>query len=156
MRLRLNQMYKHMKKPIIIIGLVIAIAVIAGGSFYGGMIYDQKKITSGFAQRMGNISGRNGIPTNINRQGGAMVSGDITAKDDKSITVSLRDGGSKIIFFSDKTEIGKFVSGTATDLEIGKSVTITGTTNSDGSVIAQSIQLRPAITPDGQQPPTGQ
>jgi len=145
-----------MKKPIIVIGLVIAIAVIAGGSFYGGMIYGQKKITSGFAQRMGNIGGRNGVPTNINRQGGAMISGDIAAKDDKSITISIRSGGSKIIFFSDKTEIGKFVNGIVADLEIGKTVAITGTTNSDGSVIAQSIQLRPAITPDGQQPPAGQ
>jgi len=145
-----------MKKPVIIIGLVLVSAVVAGGSFYGGMIYGQKKITSDFAQRMGSINGRNGVPANINRQSGGMVSGDITTKDDKSITVSLRGGGSKIVFFSDKTEFGKFVSGTAADLEIGKSVAITGTTNQDGSVTAQSIQLRPAVTPDGQQPPAGQ
>lgn len=83
---------------------------------------------------------------------GAFINGEIIAKDDKSITIKLRDGGSRIIFYSATTEISKFVSGTADDLIIGKNITVIGKTNSDNSITAQTIQLRPNI----QNPTTNQ
>lgn len=72
-----------------------------------------------------------------------MVAGEIISKDEKSVTVKLRDGGSKIVFYYDGTKIDKFVSGNAADLEVGKNVVVSGTTNFDGSVTAQSVQVRP-------------
>lgn len=45
----------------------------------------------------------------------------------------------------DSTEISKFSEGAINDLEIGKNISINGTANSDGSLIAQMIQLRPAF-----------
>ena len=74
-----------------------------------------------------------------------MTVGEIIAKDDTSITVKLRDGGSKIIFYSSSSEIGKFTDGTIEDLIIGKNITINGKANPDGSITAQSIQIRPKI-----------
>jgi len=124
---------------------IIIIIVIAGVAFFGGWKLGKGKTSAnhpaGFQQM--------GLGQKNNRQGGpnvgGLVNGEILSKDDKSLTVKLRDGGSKIIFYSDTTEVGKFVNGTSADLEIGKSVMINGKANSDGSLTAQSIQIRPIM-----------
>jgi len=132
-----------MKKTLLSI-LAVAV-VVGGGAFYGGMKYAENKAVSDRQQRIQQFGGsgtgfRNG--GSGNRTAGGFASGEILSKDDKSITIKMRDGGSKIIFFSDTTEIGKFVNGTSSDLEVGKNVSINGTANSDGSITAQTIQLR--------------
>jgi hypothetical protein len=131
----------YMKKTIII--AVIAVVVVGAAAFWGGMKFGQssgaKRIGQGFPQGMaGSGGGLKGIRTGAN-----FINGDIISKDDKSITVKDRTGGSKIIFFSNSTEVSKFATGTASDLSIGTSVMANGNTNSDGSITAQSIQIRP-------------
>lgn len=130
-----------------IIAIITVATIVGAGSFYGGMKYAQSKgLSSGrgaaaftrmqqFGAGTGGMRGGN--------QGGGFVSGEIIVNDGKSITVKLRDGGSKIIFFSNSAEISKFVAGTANDLVTGKTVSVTGKANSDGSITAQSIQIRP-------------
>jgi hypothetical protein len=138
-----------MNKKLFIIFLILVI-IIGGGAFYGGMIYGKNKATQGISQerqqrfqQMGaSVTGATGGRSG-NQAGNGFASGQIISKDDKSITVKLRDGGSKIIFFSDTTEVDKFTTGNPSDLEVGKTVMITGKTNQDGSITAQSIQLRP-------------
>jgi len=128
---------------------VIAV-IIAVVSFYGGMSYGERKSATlanantafqGGQVRTGGVSGptgqRGARVTNGN------VSGSIVAKDATSITVALRDGGSKIIFLSVNTTISKIDAGGLGDLAAGKEVTVNGTPNADGSITAQSIQLRP-------------
>ena len=90
---------------------------------------------------------------NRGNQGG-IVAGEVLSKDDKSLTVRLRDmaspegqAGSRIIFFSNATEVGKFVDGTSEDIEVGKTIVASGTANQDGSFSATSIQLRPTAYP---------
>ena len=141
-----------MKKTLFII-LIVIIAV-AGGAFYGGMKYAQSKAAAGFSQadfqNLRNLSPEErqqrvqqfGASVPGLRAGANSVSGEIISKDEKSITVKLRDGGSKIVFFSDSTGVTKSTNGTLDDLEVGKTISIDGTANQDGSVTAKSIQLR--------------
>ena len=138
------------------IGAIIGIAVVVGGgSFYGGMQYGKSK-TSAAAGRSSNLSpeerqarlgqvgaqGQRGGMNEFAQGGGA--GGEIIAKDDKSITVKLRDGGSKIIFLSNSTSLLKTAEGSLQDLAIGEQVTAIGTANQDGSMSAQSVQIRSA------------
>ncbi len=143
--------------------VIAALIIVGGASFYGGLKYADSKNPSSAGsasnrqnfsnltpeqrqQRFGQMGAGAGRTDAGARQGGAnFVSGEIIAKDDKSITVKLRDGGSKIVFYSGSTNIEKFASGATNDLEVGKSIMVNGSANADGSVTAQSIQLRPEI-----------
>ncbi len=138
-----------MKKTLPI--FIIALFIVGGGSFYGGMKYAESKTPSNrnfpnFAnlspeerqQRFGQMGWRSGNGQNL-------VNGVIISKDDISVTVKLRDGGSKIVFFSESTKIMKSVEGLPGDLEVGENIMVSGTVNQDGSITAQTIQLRPNV-----------
>jgi hypothetical protein len=133
-----------------IIGIGLIAIVIA---FWSGSAYSKSQSPAGNGSR-GNFAGRMGMMGGAGRGGAGFISGDIIAKDAASITVKGRDGSSRIVFYSGSTEVGKFVSGSSADLEVGKSVSLNGTANSDGSITAQSIQIRPAIMPA--RPPAAQ
>ena len=143
-----------MKNTIIIFAIIVV--VVGAGFFYGGMSYAKSKSGARnlvFGQRQGFGVAGGGILRDStgqlrnggNRAAGSFINGEIIAQDDKSITVKSVDGGAKIIFLAAGTQITKSVDGSITDLELGKNVMITGSANSDGSVTAQSIQLRPNI-----------
>jgi len=126
----------------IIMAVVITLVVAGGAGFYGGMLYGK--------------SARPDLSANLNRQRGigaqpnaGFSGGEIIKKDDTSITIKLSSGSSQIILFSGATKVTKSAEGSATDLTIGGQVTVTGSKNQDGSITAQSIQIRPA-TPTGQ------
>lgn len=132
-----------MNKTSLIVVVIIVLLVVGSGAFYGGMVYGKSQNARSFSST--NFQGvRNGTRTG-GTVGAGFISGDIISKDNTSITLQLpNNGGSKIIFYSDATQISKFASGTSADFVTGTAVNITGTTNSDGSVIAQSVQIRPA------------
>ena len=133
------------KKNKIILGIVILLIVV-GGSFYSGMIYGKSQApkASSLAASFRSFSG-----TRTGASGTSLVSGSIISNNGSSITLQLpstagsTSTGSKIIFYSDATQISKTAIGTSADLTAGTTVSVTGTTNSDGSVTASSIQIRP-------------
>lgn len=133
-----------MKKTSSIIIIIVVLLVVGGGAFYGGMIYGKSqnvRPTFSFGPG-GNFQGMRGNRTGAN--GSNFISGNILSKDSNSITLQLpNNGGSKIIFYSGTTQISKMASGTADDLTTGTSISVNGTTNSDGTLTAQSIQIRP-------------
>lgn len=142
-------MSDHSHKNIILPLLVLAL--IAGGvGFYSGMAYGKKSAIPARGQFTGMMNGaqggaRSGQGNRGQFAGGGATMGEVIAKDDKSITVKMRDGGSKIVFFSGATQVMKSTAGVASDLTIGEQITALGTANPDGSVSAQSIQIRPAM-----------
>jgi len=136
----------------------IIVALIVGAvGFFGGQKYESYKISknprSFFMQTQGGPNGQGN--QNRNRfSGGRPVVGEIVGMDDKSITVKMADGSTKIVILSDSTTYNKSAEGSKDDLKVGESVGVFGTDNSDGSVTAQNVQLNPqfrAATNPGQQ-----
>ena len=139
----------------------LLVACIAGGvGFFGGKQYATiKNPVSSLANqdgRGGNFRGGPGGPRQGERSSGGFTMGDILSKDEKSITIKMRDGGSKIIFLSETTTASKPTIISLTELTIGESIVITGKTNNDGSITAASIQVRPPMLNQDQTttPPT--
>ncbi len=128
-----------------------ALIVVGGASFWGGMTYAANKSASAgeTVSRFGQGGTRGG-----RFGGGGGAFGRIVAKDATSITIELMGGpnatstgqgtGSKIVLYDTNTQIGKFTTGSLNDLSVGENVSISGTGNSDGSITAQMIQIRPA------------
>ena len=126
---------------------LLAVAVVGGGAFFGGMKYQESKSASAspaarnFQGMAGGAAADNGARASRNGNGGGMIAGEITAVDDDSITVKSADGASKIVFFSEKTSVGNFIAAQSGDLTVGQSVTATGTAGTDGSIVASNIQI---------------
>lgn len=129
-----------MNKNIIIGG--VAVVVLIGGAFYGGIAYAAYTTPARgqfTADQFGGMRGtRNGM--------GGFTAGQILSKDAQGVTIKMQDGSTKIVFISANTQITKSVSGTSADLAPDTNITVSGSTNSDGSLTAQMIQIRPATT----------
>ena len=139
-----------------IIPILVALIIIGGGVFYGGMRYGQSK--SNFPRQdfqnlspeerqqlfQGNVGGS--LQRGTGRGTGAnFLGGEVIVKDEQSLTIKMPDSGSSIVFFSGSTEISKTAEGSINDIEVGKQITVTGEQNSDGSYTAKTIQLSPRL-----------
>lgn len=122
--------------------IAILVVIVGGGAFFAGMKYQQSKQPTFPRQFDGGVQGQR-TGAGGNRMGFRPVNGEIISSDDKSITVKLQDGSSKIVLLSDTTQINKAAEATKEDLKTGEKVAVFGTENSDGTVTAQNIQLNP-------------
>jgi hypothetical protein len=152
------------KQYLVTLAIIIAVAA---GAFFGGLAYQKsndslkglsgqdltKKMQSlglsenGFAVGA-NVNGSRTFPGGSgNRQfGGGMVNGDIVSMDSQSITVKQQDGSTKTVYYSSSTTVSKSTTGSASDLTVGATVRANGTSNTDNSVTATTIQLNPTET----------
>lgn len=122
--------------------LVIVALLVGGGAFYGGTVYAKKQSPTTRGTGAAAFQMRGGANGNRTFQNGAM--GEIVSKDDNSLTLKLHDGGSKIVFLSASTTVAKMETGSVEDLSAGTNVSVMGSANTDGSVNATAIQIRPA------------
>lgn len=142
--------------------IVAATVVVVGAvAFFGGMHF-QKTQRRGAAMELGNGQFRQMGGGNFQGAGAGRgmtafrpVSGEIVSQDDKTITVKLPDGSTKIVILSEQMTVNKSEATEKSQLKTGEKITVFGTANQDGSVTAQNISIgemmmRPA-TPSSEQ-----
>ncbi|MCX6031661.1 MAG: DUF5666 domain-containing protein [Chloroflexi bacterium] len=141
----------------IVIGVVVVLAV-AGGSFYGGMVYGKSQVPTfpnaalrgqggagGFVpggqaaagQAQAGATGRQGA------QGGFVI-GQIEELGNGVLTITDTNGKQTRVTVTDTTLIEKNASVTLADLTKGETVMVSGATGTDGTITARSVQVSPA------------
>jgi Domain of unknown function (DUF5666) len=139
------------------VALAVVAVVFAGGGFFGGMKYQASK-TPAVVLR----PGMGGAGTFAGRRAGgasgaSFINGQVLNVSGSTITVKSMNGGSQVAVLAPSTQYRKAVDGASSDVVVGSQVTITGSTNSDGSLTAQSVQIRTStLTPQGMMPPPAQ
>ena len=156
-----------MSKKNQVISLVIIGVLALGGGFFGGMQYggssgSQGNIRGGDVtanltgqfqdssehgdwngdgqhRSGGNHPGRISGPAR-GRDGRALV-GEVLGVEDGALTLKTQDGGSKIIFFAESTQVREIISGSVDDALEGEQIVVFGQENPDGSYSAQAIQF---------------
>lgn len=136
-----------------VIWIIVAIVAFVGGMYYGKA---SSPLAFAGAGRFGSFAsstrgafiGRNGSTA------AGFIAGQVVAKDAQSITIALPNGNSQVVFYSSSTAVEKPSPASMSDISTGTEVAVNGTANSDGSLTAQSIQVRPTGAPGGG--PSGQ
>ena len=125
---------------------IIIVVVVGAAAFYGGMQYQKSQRTAGSSlYGQAGVAGRRGAAG----ANGTPVMGKIVAQDATSITIQTQDGSQKIVDLANSTTFSKTSTGSATDLKTGDNIAAFGTTNSDGSVTAQNVQINPMFRAGG-------
>ncbi len=130
---------------------IIIVLAVASGLFYGGFAYGQSSSSANPTANTTSYSGTRTARTGGTGgfAGGSATVGTVVSSDSTSITLALKSG-SVVVFYSTSTPIMKTTTGSRSDISAGENITVLGTANSDGSITANSIQLRQAIPTAGQ------
>ncbi len=123
-----------------IIGAAVVSALVFGGvGFWGGSQYAKSAVPErGMFVAGGQFGGGRSM-----RSAGSFVSGEIVSTDQSSFTLKMQDGSTKIVLLGASTTVSEMTQAPASSLKVGAQVVVTGATNSDGSLSAQMVQLRP-------------
>lgn len=129
------------KYTVHIIWLVVAIVALGGGYYWG-------KAGAAATRGAGRFAGAGTFGSSTRSfaggaAGGGFTTGQIMEVDSSSITLQLPTGNSEIVFYSTSTPVTEPTVVSVSKLAVGTNVMVVGTSNSDGSLTAQSIQVRP-------------
>jgi hypothetical protein len=167
-----------MKKILIIVGAILLAALIAAGSFWGGMTYQTNQADQARARFMaargtteGEMPQPGGFPGGNLPEGmqppssggigfpGGATTGIVKTIDGNVMTISTAQDVTTVNL-SENTRIEKSASATIADLQPGIRVTVTGQQDDDGNITARQIlitnndPLDPNADPN-EPPPTG-
>lgn len=139
------------------IWVIIGVIIVAGAGFWGGMTYAAGKTSTSrtgaaaFAGRAGAAGGFGGGAFAVAGGGGTV--GTVIQVGNGTFTVQLPSStsttattGTKLVLVSNSTEVDELETVPTSNIQVGQSVTVAGTANSDGSVTASSVMIRPAAT----------
>lgn len=127
---------------------IITVVIIGLLAFYGGIMIGSKSKSNNFSgmniqrQMMRSTSSMDRARSGAFPQSGGLVGGSVVSKDENSITIDVKPNGSRIILFSNGMKVSKSVDGIVDDLKVGDQVFVSGSANKDGSIMANSIQIR--------------
>ena len=122
---------KTQKSKVIIVGIVLLVVFF----FIGRLSVSQNNV------QPQNFQGGNMQARTKGGNFGGMIRGVVDSISDQGIVIKGQDGSSKIVLLSSSTTISKSSTASSSDLVSGLNVMIRGKANSDGSVIADSIQI---------------
>ena len=128
--------------------MAVVAVVLIGAGFGGGYEFAKAQTPArgqfAIAGGTGQFAGRTGAGARGGAAGG-FTAGQIISNSGTSISIQQQNGSSsEIVLLSPTTQILKSVSGAPSDLTQGTQVTVTGSANSDGSITATAVQIRPA------------
>ena len=142
-----GEIYGYSKKTL---ALVFVAILIAGSAFYAGAKTEKSKL-----MRLGLLHAE-ACPTVASTKTSKkqakknalaptapvveIVSGSILTKDANSITIKTADNASLVVTLSPATTFGKTNTDKVTALYLKESVTVSGTKNADGTLLAPNIQ----------------
>ena len=148
-----------MNKALFTVLVIILVLAIAGGAFYGGMVYgkSQAQASAGarvlalqngaaggnapnFAGQQGGFAGR---AQRTNGDGRGFVLGTIKEIHDGGLTLTDSSGKDTQVKVTDTTLIEKNATVKLADLAEGETLMVSGSTAADGTVTARSVQVAP-------------
>ncbi len=129
---------------LVLVGLGVGFG---SGYFYRGRIAARARGNFAFGDGNGSFQRFVANGTGMMGGGGMMrgggIVGSILSMDDKSFTVKLADGSSKIVLFTGSTTYSNTQTASKGDIKTGNQVAVFGASNSDGSVTATNVQINP-------------
>ncbi len=149
------------KRIPLVLGSIVLMLAIGGGSFYGGMLYQQTRIAAIRNQFFGGRGGDNGGNGGgggggtggggtgggaFGAGGGRGQFGTIKSIDGNTLTVSTPQSEIKVKL-TDTTQIEKLVTGAVGDLAVGDRIVVRGDSDSSGTITANSVQVTVAQAP---------
>ena len=139
-----------MKKTVwvpVVVGALCAIVFFFVGKSVGASGAASSARSAFASSTRGGFAGRAGA-------GGGFAAGQIVSLSANSMTIQLANGNSEVVFYSSSTQIVAPQTVPVSSLKAGSQVMVGGTTNSDGSVTASTIQVRTGSSTFGGGPRT--
>ncbi len=132
----------------IIVGAVV-VAVVAGASFYGGMVYGKNQAEAAQPVTIARQDAPfeqapQGMFQRGAGQGGGMLVGQIEETGEGKLLITDSSGKQTWVYVTETTLIEKNMSVAVADLSVGETVIVSGSLGSDGSITARSVQVSPA------------
>ena len=132
-------------KPAQIIIMAVAILIIAGGAFWGGMAYQKSRQPTTLSRSGGPQGGGfgGGQFNGANRP----TFGQVSSINSTDMVVASRFGGNVTVQLDSNPTVtdGSGNSASVSDIQTGDTVIVQGSKNSDGSITAQSIRINPSF-----------
>lgn len=124
------------------VGVLYGVVTYSGNNFLyahpnnGGVFQTQERSNSMDQDMMGKQK-MESAKSNV-----GLTAGEVTAKDDTSITIKARDGSMRKIMLMDSTDVTRSMESSPDEIEVGERVSVVGEMKEDGTLQARAVQIK--------------